>query len=187
MRNIQCFMMLVGLILCSCSTLLAQSHKNQTPELGAVNWLRDYDLALEQSTASGKPIFILFQEVPGCATCRNYGTQVLSHPLIVDAIESEFVPLAIYNNVLGVDRKVLEQYGEPTWNNPVIRIVNSKGKNIMKRHAGNYSAEGLVLYMSLALRAAGHGEPAYLSLLKEELSANQGWCHHDRARLDVGP
>jgi len=34
-------------------------------ELGTVNWGRDYPAALKESTASGKPVLILFQEVPG--------------------------------------------------------------------------------------------------------------------------
>lgn len=143
-------------------------------ELGTVEWLRDYDRALEIAEQTDKPILILFQEVPGCATCRNYGAQVLSHPLIVDAIENEFIPLAIYNNVGGADRKVLEQYGEPTWNNPVVRIVNSAGKNIVTRLAGNYSAAGLVGHMSLALRAQGLGQPDYLNLLQQELEGQDG-------------
>ncbi|MEM7231063.1 MAG: hypothetical protein AAF517_02740 [Planctomycetota bacterium] len=34
-------------------------------ELGAVRWGRDLDAALVQSKASGKSVFLLFQEVPG--------------------------------------------------------------------------------------------------------------------------
>lgn len=34
-------------------------------ELGAVNWQRDLQAAKQQSQATGKPILILFQEVPG--------------------------------------------------------------------------------------------------------------------------
>ncbi len=153
-------------------TGIAQSKAGTIQELGQVDWLRDYDTALAESKKKDKPILILFQEVPGCATCRNYGDNTLSHPLIVDAIENEFIPLAIFNNKGGADRKVLDHYGEPTWNNPVMRVVDSNGENIMKRLAGNYSAEGLVLYMSLALRTAGKGEPEYLNLLKEELTAD---------------
>ena len=44
-------------------------------ELGRVDWLRNYDEAAEASRASGKPIFLLFQEVPGCATCVNFGDE----------------------------------------------------------------------------------------------------------------
>lgn len=34
-------------------------------ELGKVNWGRDYEAALSASGESGKPVLILFQEVPG--------------------------------------------------------------------------------------------------------------------------
>lgn len=139
-------------------------------ELGHVEWLRNYNEAVSLAKESNKPILILFQEVPGCATCQNYGKEVLSHPLIVDAIDNEFVPLAIYNNNKGSDAKILKKYNEPAWNNPVVRIVNADGENIIDRLSGNYSAYGLVLQMSLALRQAGKGLPKYLDLLTEELA-----------------
>ena len=88
-----------------------EAQKKNPIELGQVNWLRDFDSAIKQAKNQDKPIFILFQEVPGCATCRNYGQNVLSHPLIVEAIESLFVPLAIYNNKRGKDAEVLRYYG----------------------------------------------------------------------------
>lgn len=34
-------------------------------ELGKVPWLRDYDAALAEAKKSGKPLLLLFQEVPG--------------------------------------------------------------------------------------------------------------------------
>ncbi len=38
----------------------------QTPvELGKVHWGRDLDAAKKKSAATGKPIFVQFQEVPG--------------------------------------------------------------------------------------------------------------------------
>ena len=47
--------------------------KDNPLELGKVNWLRDYDKAVKKSKGQNKPIFILFQEVPGCSTCQNFG------------------------------------------------------------------------------------------------------------------
>lgn len=81
----------------------------------------------------------MFQEVPGCLTCRNYGKGVLSHPVIVAAIEDRFIPLAIFNNKNGKDRQVLKRYGEPSWNNPVVRITDDNGEDLIKRIAGDYS------------------------------------------------
>jgi len=144
---------------------------NQHEELGDVNWERDFEKGIAASKAMDKPVFLLFQEVPGCSTCRNYGADVLSHPQIVEAIETLFVPVAIFNNKRGKDAEVLKYYKEPSWNNPVVRIVDSKKKNIIKRVAGNYSKLGIVHAMVFALQAEDKAIPTYLKLLKESLEA----------------
>ena len=64
---------------------------------------------------------------------------MLSNAVIVETIEKYFIPLAIFNNKQGKDIEVLKQYGEPSWNNPVVRIVNSNGENLIRRIAGDYS------------------------------------------------
>ena len=113
--------------------------EKQAQELGKVAWYRDFDQTISLSKKQNKPVFILFQEVPGCLTCRNYGKGVLSNAVIVETIEKYFIPLAIFNNKQGKDSEVLKQYGEPSWNNPVVRIVNSNGENLIRRIAGDYS------------------------------------------------
>lgn len=48
--------------------LQAQTKSDESEprvELGAVEWNRDLDAAKKQSAETGKPIFVLFQEVPG--------------------------------------------------------------------------------------------------------------------------
>lgn len=146
---------------------------DQPEELGAVHWLRDIDVAVAQSKEKNKPILILFQEVPGCSTCRNYGNDALSHPLLVEAMESLFIPLAIHNNKGGEDAKVLKYFGEPSWNNPVVRIVDNSKKNLIPRVNGNYSKWGLADAMIRALDNAGTVAPAYLELLAQELAAER--------------
>lgn len=145
---------------------------NQDKELGKVSWYRDYDDAVSLSLKSQKPILILFQEVPGCATCRNYGKDVLSHPLMVEAIENLFVPLAIFNNKGGKDKKILDKFNEPSWNNPVVRIIDPLGKDIVKRVGSDYTALGLYSAMTYALRSSNLEIPGYLSLLGDELNAS---------------
>ena len=142
-------------------------------ELGDVHWLRSYDEAQARSKKEGKPILILFQEVPGCETCRNYGIDVLTHPLIVEAIETEFIPLAIHNNKGGHDAEILKRFQEPAWNNPVVRVVDSEGSNILPRLSGNYSAAGLTGLMTSALIKQKGKAPMYMQLLADELSAQQ--------------
>ncbi|AXT18655.1 thioredoxin family protein [Flavobacteriaceae bacterium AU392] len=142
---------------------------NQSEELGKVTWYRDYDEALKKAKSENKDVLILFQEVPGCSTCRNYGHNVLSHPLMVEAIEDQFIPLAIYNNKEGKDKQILQLYNEPSWNNPVVRIVNAKGENVVNRIAGNYSAKALYSTMTTSLEKANKPIPEYMKLLETEL------------------
>ena len=146
---------------------------NQPKELGKVKWLRDIKEATTQSSNENKPIFLLFQEVPGCSTCQNYGQNVLSHPLVVEVIETYFIPLAIYNNKEGKDREVLNYFREPSWNNPVVRIINDKKKDLADRVSGNYSILGIVEAMTDVMKAQKIKIPEYLLLLQSELSANQ--------------
>ncbi|MEM7087739.1 MAG: thioredoxin family protein, partial [Bacteroidota bacterium] len=90
-------MLLLIMVMGSFQQINAQERTNalnQDEELGKVSWYRDYDQAIQQAKKQNKPVLILFQEVPGCATCRNYGHNVLSNPLMTEAIENEFIPLA---------------------------------------------------------------------------------------------
>ena len=150
-----------------------QTSNDQPIELGKVNWLRDYDEGKALSKTTKKPIFLLFQEVPGCMTCKNYGTDVLSHPLVVEAIERAFVPVAIYNNTGGKDRSTLQSFKEPAWNNPVVRFVDDKNKDLVNRLSGDYTLAGLVKHMISALEATKQKVPSYLALLHRELQAER--------------
>lgn len=105
----------------------------QPMEVGLVQWGRDLDEALQASDESGKPVFALFQEVPGCIGCKQFGADVLSDPTIVASIERDFVPLLIHNNKPGKDAEVLAAYGEPAWNFQVVRFLNADGEDIIER------------------------------------------------------
>lgn len=145
--------------------------KSQSEELGNVEWYRDYDEAIALAKKEKKDIVILFQEVPGCSTCRNYGHNVLSNPLMVEALENSFIPLAIFNNKNGEDKKILEKFNEPSWNNPVVRIIDANGDNLVKRVNSDYSALTLCKRMKEALIKRKKTIPPYLDLLEQELSA----------------
>ncbi|MEM1223033.1 MAG: VPGUxxT family thioredoxin-like (seleno)protein, type 2 [Verrucomicrobiota bacterium] len=136
----------------------AETHK----ELGAVNWLRDYDEAIELAESTGKPILILFQEVPGCHGCVQYGQTTLSHPLIVDAIENAFVPLAIFNNQAGPDREILKRFDEPAWNFQVMRFIDREGKDIIPRKDRVWTPEATAARMVESLEKVDRPVPDYL-------------------------
>ncbi len=142
-------------------------------ELGRVSWARGFGRGADRARLENKPILILFQEVPGCATCVGYGQRVLSHPLVVEAIESLFVPVAIYNNGGGADAATLQKFGEPAWNNPVVRIVTVEGVDLAPRLADDFSAGGLLSAMSSALRKLNRPIPPYLQLLADEYGADK--------------
>ena len=139
------------------------------PELGQVKWLRQYDQALALAAKQAKPVLLLFQEVPGCATCRNFGRDVLSHPLMVEAVHELFVPLAIFNNQPGPDAATLARFGEPAWNNPVVHFIAPDGTAIVPKLENRYDAVGLHEKMLGALEARGVDAPAYFRLLRGDL------------------
>ncbi|MFO0722813.1 MAG: hypothetical protein U1E65_03440 [Myxococcota bacterium] len=112
----------------------------QPPELGSIRFERSWAVAAERARVESKPILILFDEVPGCATVLGFGRSVLADPEIVRLVEANFIPLAIFNNIAsGPDRQILEEFGEPAWNNPVVRIVDRDRRERAPRFAGPYN------------------------------------------------
>lgn len=146
----------------------AASAKPGHPELGKVSWRRGYTGAREESKRTGLPLLVLFDEVPGCSTVQAFGAEVLSHPLIVEAAETLFVPVAVFNNTGGEDQTVLERFHEPAWNNPVVRTLDAQEQQLALRLDGDYTVLGLASTMREALRNARRPVPAYLDLLIEE-------------------
>ena len=122
---------------------------------GTIKWERDYQKALAAAKKSGKPIFALFQEVPGCAGCQQFGREVLSDKQVVAAIEQNFTPLLIHNNKAGADQQVLEQLGEPAWNYQVVRFLDAAGHDLIPRKDHVWKAPELMVRMNAALAKAG--------------------------------
>ncbi|QDH78565.1 thioredoxin family protein [Echinicola soli] len=152
-----------------------KTDRNQQPkELGKVSWYRDYDAAIAESNRTNKPVFLLFQEVPGCSNCVNFAYDMLSYPLVVEAIENEFIPLAIYNNVEGEDKKVLDKFNERAWNNPVVRFIDKNGVDIVPKL--EYSLNPLALYekMRNTILISSKQVPRYIELLEDELKILSG-------------
>ena len=69
-------------------------------------------------------------------------------------IESEFVPLLIYNSKGGQDAKLLTKYKEPAWNYPVVRFLDGKGRDLIPRRDRIYSVQGIRERMEAALEKA---------------------------------
>jgi hypothetical protein len=147
-------------------------NDDQRVELGDVDWMRDFEPAKARARETEQPMFVLFTEVPGCSTVRGFGRDVLSDPIVVDAIESHFVPVAIFNNVEGEDREVLESFGEPTWNNPVVRLIQPDRTALADRFDGPYNRKALLETIGSALETTEGSVPTYLTLRKRELASH---------------
>lgn len=138
-------------------------------EAGNVRWGRDLDWAITESGRSGKPVLALFQEIPGCSGCQDFGRNVLQDPLLVEAIESEFLPVLIYNKrQLGKDREWLERYREPSWNFQVIRFLDGEGKDIIARKDRVWTIAAVTSRMIMSLEKLGRAVPQYLKNLVDE-------------------
>lgn len=110
-----------------------ESRLQNPEEVGKVTWGRDYDAALALAKSTGKPIFLLFQEVPGCVGCKQFGRDVLSDDAVVKLIQDNFVPLLIHNNKPGKDAEVLAKFNEPAWNYQVVRFLDTNGHELIPR------------------------------------------------------
>nr|MDJ0789966.1 VPGUxxT family thioredoxin-like (seleno)protein, type 2 [Myxococcota bacterium] len=159
-------LLVLGLVLLA---LLSAGVGSSAPaELGRVEWGRDLNAALARAGKEGPPLFVLFQEVPGCQTCVSFGEQVLSHPLLVEAIETAFQPVLVYNNRPG-DVQWLKRFGEPSWNNPVVRFLGADGSDLIPRKSGVWTPDAVGRRMIRALKAANRPVPAYLRDAVDEL------------------
>ncbi|WP_188610774.1 VPGUxxT family thioredoxin-like (seleno)protein, type 2 [Chelatococcus reniformis] len=143
-------------------------------ELGEVAWLRDYDRGLKLAAEQGKPVLLLFQEVPGCSTCVRFGQDVLTHPLMVEFITDRFVPVAIFNNHPGADTEILHRSDEPSWNNSVVRFLRPDGAELVPKLADRYDALGLHDKMAAVLAMLDDEVPGYFRLLGRDLLVEYG-------------
>ena len=87
-------------------------------------------------------------------------------------MESLFVPLCIYNNTEGDDdARVRKMFDEPAWNNPVVRILDARRKDLTGRIHDAWTVQALALGMKEALENARKRVPPYLGLLAAEEQA----------------
>ena len=82
----------------------------------------------------------------------------------MEAIETLFVPVAIYNNADGDDARALERFAEPAWNNPVVRFLDPLGKDVIPRKDGVWTAAALAARMTTTLAAAKREVPLWWKL-----------------------
>ena len=84
--------------------------------------------------------------------------------MLVDAIETLFHPVLVYNNKEGADAALLARFKEPAWNNPVVRFLDVEGADVLPRADGVWELAPLVARTVASLRAAKREVPAWLDL-----------------------
>lgn len=87
---------------------------------------------------------------------------MLAQPLIVEALEDSFVPVAIYNNVGGKDKKILDRFKEPAWNYQVMRFLDSDLKELLPRKDKVWTIHATAKRLANAIKKGGAEAPAYL-------------------------
>lgn len=87
----------------------------------------------------------------------------------MDAAEHAFVPLCIYNNTRGDhDETVRQRFKERAWNNPVVRIIDARGRDVVSRIHSDWSLAALTATMVRALEKRKRPVPGYLESLAAE-------------------
>ena len=97
----------------------------------------------------------------------------MTNPLLVEAIEEQFVPVLVYNNQKGDDAKLLKHFDEPAWNNPVIRYLNASEKDHVPRKELVLSAPETASRMADSLRNANNEVPSWLKAVAVPTRKNQ--------------
>ncbi len=100
---------------------------------------------------------------------------MLAQPLIVEALEENFIPVAIYNNAGGKDKEVLNQFNEPAWNYQVMRFLSPQLNDIIPRKDKVWTIHSTATRLVSAIETSGKTAPGYLTnvLIPESSPSNR--------------
>jgi hypothetical protein len=137
-------------------------NKNLHDELGPIEYqYRTLEDAKIEAKRTNKPILCVEIEVPGDV---DAGTDILSHPLIVEAAESLFVTVR-----QKARRTTRQSHLEPSRSTKV-SVMDDSGVDVMEVWGEYLSLAGVSSAMVRGLEASSKNIPAYLQLLREEES-----------------
>jgi hypothetical protein len=158
-----------------CSFLFAGlAGANEVPsqalpaELGAISWQRDLEGSLAAAAAGDGIVLVFFVRIGDARKQIEFGEAVLSNPLLVEAIETEFLPVAIYETGPGEHERVRHRYSEAAADGPVLRFLDPQGSDILPRGEAVWTVHDVAQRLVSALTARGRGVPGYLRILAEE-------------------
>jgi len=121
---------------------------------GEITWLQDYDEALRQARAEGKPIFIDFTGVT-CTNCRLMEEQVFKKPEVVDELK-KFVTVQLYTDKdTDQSRRYqamqLEEFGQITL---PLYVVQTPDKEKLGERSFDTSVPGFVEFLKQSHKGA---------------------------------
>ena len=90
---------------------------------------------------------------------------------MVEAIEELFHPVLVFNNKES-DAATLERFGEPSWNNPVVRFLDGGARDVIPRRDRVWTIGATAARMVAALEAAERPAPPWLRLVAAEARAD---------------
>jgi len=70
-----------------------------------VNWQTDHDSAMSASAKTGKPVFVLFEGK--ASSGKELKKEVLKHPLFIESIGTDFIPLLVKSSQSGATKELL--------------------------------------------------------------------------------
>ena len=144
------------------------SYSRQDSEIpGRVEWILDPEDARMRSGSEGKPILLLVQNETKNGEGIEYWEAMLSQPLIVEAVESLFVPFAVKTNGGEKDRWLS---GIPGGGSQqfLIRITDRSFNDLIERITGIGGMQALLSSMILALESQSMDVPEYVRILYVE-------------------
>ena len=98
---------------------------------------------------------------------------MLAQPRVIEILENDFIPVAIYNNAGGYDKKILNHFNEPSWNYQVMRFLDADLKDIIPRKDKVWDVQGTLKRMAKALEVSGKSS-SQGSAKKAESSSQTG-------------
>ena len=131
-----------------------------------IDWQTDHDTALKASTKTGKPVFAFFEGKTSAN--KTLEKEILTHPLFIESIHTDFIPLLVKNNSASETQQILTKYNEAPDKLPVVRFLNGEGKDVTPRSDKALTAAQLLPRMQSALKKTGKSS-AILTLIEPEL------------------
>ncbi len=125
----------------------------------AIQWLQNYNDAVSQSQATGKPILILFTGTQWCPACMKLEHEVLRRPEFIQALGSRFIFLKAEFPDYGEEavrtspyKSLLEKYGVNAF--PSMIIIQPDGQALF---VVNYQPGGADVYIRELLQKLNFG------------------------------